>query len=84
MAGTMQPQIPTGPSLRAQSGYPTTPWTARRFCKGRTIFCVDGLQHPNLQEAVSEHLLELTVFFFKFPAFTSVFQLPTAKLPLPR
>ena len=35
----------------------TTPQTARRFCKGLTFFCVDGLQW-SLLEAVDRKILQ--------------------------
>jgi len=55
--------IRSGPSCRPPS---TTEAAIRRLCSGLTIFGVDRLQPPVLQQRVRQHLLQLAVLALEF------------------
>jgi len=53
------------------------------LCSGLTIFCVDRLQHPVLQQRVGEHLFELTVLSLQFLQALRLVGVHHPKLTLP-
>ena len=80
----MQPQVPTSPLLRAESSLHHTLDCSPLLQRTHHFpVCVHFLQHPDLEQAVGEHLLGLAVLLLQLPVLAGVLELHATELLLP-